>query len=350
MQIATLNGNSATAGGNASAVDEAVKPADAASATQAQSAAASNSASNRPAASAPLQRGVAGWDDNLQGEISSAQQAMDFLDQSASQLQALKSEVAAKLAAHAGREGQAEARVRQFAKTWNARQAASGGSLDAQLHYSSPAPASQSFTVRGLNLASLQSGAKELLTFSVASASQSLSSVSIAPGMSAGEITNRLDQALAPAQIRVAQGADGALVFSAPEAIWPQVRDTLAVRGNGVRFPTGQMSRVKTETEAPVILPEGWGTDDTEALRQTLQNVIQALARIQQARATVSQALASTSQRVAAAQPVNLGAGMDQLAADFSTSASGSGYQALLSISSALVGISRERVVSLLSL
>lgn len=357
MQISTLPPSSSNAAGiNTGSVEDNVKaaetPASSAAAAPTDEAAASK-ASNTGTASnaAPLQRGVSQYDDRLQSEIASAQQSLDFLDQSASQLQALKSELAAKLAARsAGREGQVEARVRQFSKTWNSRQNASAGALDAQLNYSSPQPAAQSFTVRGLNMANLQNGPREVLTFAVATASQNLSSVTIDAGMTEEEIANRLDQALAPAKIRVSSGQDGVLVFNTPEKSWPAVRDSLAVRGSGIRFPTGQMSQVTTDTEQPVIAPEGWGTSDTEALRQTLQNVVNALARVQQSRAAVSQALAGASTRVDSAQTVSQGIGMDRLAENFSSTASGAGYGELLSISSALVGISRERVVSLLSL
>lgn len=346
MQIAQSNSTSGIGAGASRGVDEtavkvngAAKGADAAPADAAPAAAA-----------APLRRGLNNWDHQLQGEISSAQQALDFLDQSTSQLQALKSELAAKLAAHQGRDGQVEARVRQFSNTWRNRASASGGTLSAQLSYSSPAPATQSFTVRGLNMATLQSGPREVLAFSVGGASQALRSVNIEPGLSEAEIVQRFDQALAPSQIRVGAGRDGALVFSTPEALWPAVRDSLAVRGSGIRFPTGQMSRVKTDEEAPAIAPEAWSTADTEALRQTLHQVVQALAQLQQARDSVSMALSMASSRVESAQPVVLAAGMESLAQGFTTSASEPGYSSLQAITAALVGISRERVLSLLSL
>ena len=56
--------------------------------------------SEAPAArrsAAGLQRGLSNWDHQLQGEISNAQQTLDYLERSSSQLQALKSELAAKL-------------------------------------------------------------------------------------------------------------------------------------------------------------------------------------------------------------------------------------------------------------
>jgi hypothetical protein len=319
---------------------------------------------------------LSNWDDQLQGEIASAQQALSFLDQSSMQLQALKSELAARLASrqstgqvssssnssasqnaeNAGQGGaadtQIQASVQQFSNTWSQRQSASGGSLDAQLAFTSPAPATQRFSISGLNMANLQTGGTEVLSFSVSGASQTLSSVSIDPSLSSDEIVQRFNQALAPTNISASVNAAGTLVFSTPEASWPSVRDTLSVRGGGIRFPSGQMNRVKTDAQPAAIAPSGWNTSDTESLRQTLQQVVQALAQVQQARSSVSQALASANSRVASAQApgANAGAGMDRLAQNFSQAASAPGYDSLLSLTSALIGISRDRVVSLLSL
>lgn len=345
MQIAQTNATSgiaSSAAAGARVVEEA-----AVSAKGAQPAAPAEA---KGGAAPPLRRGLSNWDHQLQGEISSAQQALDFLEQSNGQLQALKSELAAKLAARQGREGQVEARVRQFSNTWGSRQRASGGTLNAQLNYSSPAPSTQQFSIRGLTMANLQAGAREVLAFSVGGSNQALRSVNIEPGMSGEEIISRLDHALAPSNIRVATDEHGEPVFSTPESAWNTVRDTLAVRGSGIRFPTGQMSHVKADEQAPAIEPERWSTADTEALRHTLQQVVQALAHVQLARETVSLALAQASKRVETAQPIDLGAGMDRLARNFSTKAAEPGYESLLAITSALVGISRERVLSLLGL
>lgn len=301
-------------------------------------------------AAAPLKRGLSNWDHQLQGEISNAQQTLDYLERSSSQLQALKSELAAKLAARQGREGQVEARVRQFSNTWRQRPSASGGTLDAQLSYSSPNSAQQSFTIRGLTMASLQEGPQEVLAFSVSGANQALRSVNLEPGLSEEEIIARFDRALMPSNIRVRKGEDGKIIFSTPEASWAGVRDSLSVRGSGIRFPTGEMNRVRTDVEPAAIAPEEWQTSDLEALRATLQQVVQALAHIQQTRESVALALAQANSRVARAQPTPVTVNMDALAQRFNETASTPGYESMLAISSALVGISRERVIALLGL
>ena len=139
-------------------------------------------------------------------------------------------------------------------------------------------------------------------------------------------------------------------MFDTPESNWTNVRDTIAVQGGGNRFPTGQMNRVKADPEAPMIQPELWHTADSEALRQTLAQVVQALAQIEAAIAQVSVALSQASSQVQDAAPVDNTVGMDQAAQNFVTTTNQPGYQSLLSLTSALVGISRERVISLLGL
>ncbi|MGK5061134.1 hypothetical protein [Janthinobacterium sp. LB3P112] len=344
VQTSSSSGVNAKGAGAARVVDDASAAINGSASAHSEAPAAKRS-------TASLQRGLSNWDHQLQGEISNAQQTLDYLERSSSQLQALKSELAAKLAARQGREGQVEARVRQFSNTWRQRASASGGTLDAQLGYTSPQTAQQNFSIRGLTMASLQEGPQEVLAFSVGGASQALRSVNIQPGLSESEIVSRFDRALMPSGIGVKLGENGELVFSTSEAAWANVRDSLSVRGSGIRYPTGQMSRVRTDAEPAAIAPEEWHTDDVEALRATLQQVVQALARLQAARSSVSLALAQATGRVARAQPVQqVNVSMDTLAENFTQKASQPGYESLLAISSALVGISRERVVALLGL
>ena len=343
VQTSSSSGVSAKGTGTARVADEASAAISGSAGARSEGTAARNPA-------AKLQRGLSNWDHQLQGEISNAQQTLDYLERSSSQLQALKSELAAKLAARQGRDGQVEARVRQFSNTWRQRASASGGTLDAQLGYTSPQGAQQNFSIRGLTMASLQEGPQEVLAFSVGGANQSLRSVNIEPGLSDEQIIARFDQALMPSGIRARQNENGELVFSTSEASWANVRDSLSVRGSGIRFPTGQMNRVRTDAEPAAIAPEEWNTSDVEALRATLQQVVQALAHLQQARSSVSLALAQATGRVAKAQPAQAGVSMDTLAGNFTEKASTPGYESLLAISSALVGISRERVVALLGL
>jgi uncharacterized protein YoxC len=301
-----------------------------------------------PNAAAPLRRGLGNWDQPLQGDISGAQQALDFLEQSAAQLRNLKADLSARLATRQRADGALEARVRQFSNTWRGRSTASGGTLDAQLQFSNKGTNTR-FTVRGMSLPNLRTGGREVLAMSIGGG-QSLRSVVLEPGLTDQQITQRLDDALAPAGVRAEISEEGQLVFSTAESQWSNVRDTIAVQGNGIRFPTGQLNRVKAEAEAPAVDPDNWQTSDVDSIRATLQQVLQALAQVEQAIAKVHTALNQVSARVQSATPDASKSGMDQVAQNFVSTTRKPGYQSLLSITSALAGISRERVISLLSL
>jgi hypothetical protein len=184
------------------------------------------------APAAPLRRGLSNWDHQLQGEIASAQRTAAFFQQSAGQLQQLKGELAGRLSARLGGDGQLEVRLRQFSQAWRTRPPAPGAAED----------------------------------------------------------------------------------------------------------------------DVRTIAPERWNSADVPAARQTLQQVLQALTLVQRARDSADATLAATAGRVDALQPAETAAGMQRLAQDFAATANQPGYESLLSISSALSGISRDRVQSLLRL
>ncbi|HEX6733668.1 MAG TPA: hypothetical protein VF096_02550, partial [Azonexus sp.] len=211
-------------------------------------------------------------------------------------------------------------------------------------------PARQQFKIRGLDSNTLQSGDKETLAFSVGGIGQRLLVAAVDPKLSEAALARRFDQALAPADIRVTPDKTGGLNFSVPEAAWPTVRDTLAVKGSGGRFPSGQLTRVRTDAEADAIRPGNWQTGNPEVLRRSLAEVIDALARIRQARDMIHRALADARSR--ATEPVTAA---DQewavaFAAEFENLGSQPSYQIYSAIAPALVSITRERVLSLLTL
>lgn len=288
-------------------------------------------------AAAPLRRSLPGLDNRLQGDVASAQQAMEYLDEVAGQLQALKSELSAKLSNLQADEQQIEAQLRQLANTLTRRRQSGGDKLDANLHYTA-ASASQRFSMRGMSLDALKAGPARMLSFSVSTSSEPLT-VSLEPGLSSADIVQRFDRALAPANIRVGSDANGQLVFSTPEANWPALRENLVILGSG---------RVVTEAEAAAVVPQRWGTESTEALRLSLQEVVRALAQVRRSQDAASRELSAAASRAATA-PVPVAA-IESLAQDFATTATTPNYESLLAITSAMVGISRDRVQALLGL
>jgi hypothetical protein len=150
------------------------------------------------------------------------------------------------------------------------------------------------------------------------------------------------------------------LIFSVAESSWPSVRDNLSIKGEGIHFPTGQLTRVRADAEPAALQPDGWQKSvaksgdksaDTRALRRTLQQVTQALERVKQARSVVGRSLADAASKIDQARPAQGDADVAaSLAANFQATAGQSDYSSYSSVSAALVGISRTRVLALLAL
>lgn len=289
-------------------------------------------------AAAPLQRGVR-WDNRLQGDVARAQQALDYLARVASQLEALKSDLSAKIAGRSDPVRQIEARAQQLASALESRRKQGGGGVDAQLDFRSAEPARTRFRIRGFDLATLQSGEQQTYAFSVGSAGGPNLTATIEPGMTPEEIAARLNRTLTPVKVQVALDKDGQLVFSAPEAEWAGIKDAIAISGRG---------RVDTQEDAPVIAPDEWNAGNPDALRQSLREVLQALARVRRSQEAASAALSAAMARTA--QPEIPEAELLAIAGDFAATAASHDYQSLLAITSALVGVSRDRVQALLGL
>ncbi|QNA99096.1 hypothetical protein [Massilia sp. Se16.2.3] len=157
--------------------------------------------------------------------------------------------------------------------------------------------------------------------------------------MSAEQIAARLDRTLAPLNVRAGLGRDGRIEFSTAEANWPAVRDSIAISGRG---------RVGTEAVAPDLQLQDLNKGNAEALRQNLRDVVQALERVRRSQAAASAALSAASLR--AVEPEISPEAPAITAQDFAATAASHDYESLLAITSALVGVSRERVLALLGM
>jgi hypothetical protein len=100
------------------------------------------------------------------------------------------------------------------------------------------------------------------------------------------------------------------------------------------------------------LVPQQWNvssdTGNTDALRQSLREVVQALERVRRSQAAASNALAAASAQVSEVQtpPPEV-----EIAADgFASAAASTDYESLVALTSALVGVSRDRVLALLGL
>lgn len=313
--------------------------ASGAAAGAAESTAAASSA--KPAA---LRRSSARIDSGLQDGVARAQQALDYLERVASQLENLKGELTAKLASSSrgGNAGnsrpQLDNQVRQLARALAARKSEGGGGIDSDLKFTSQ-PSTQRFRIRALDIDTLQQNAPQTIAFSIGSAGGPQLSATVTGDQTNEQLARAIDRAMAPLGVRA--GLDGgALVFSTPESNWPAVKDSIAVSGIG---------RVAAEEVQPSLAPQQWNTGaGSDALRQSLREVVQALERVHRSQSAASSALSSANVDVAQAQtpPPEV----DLAAEDFAAAAASTDYESLLALSSALVGVSRERVLALLGL
>jgi hypothetical protein len=291
-----------------------------------------------------------------QDSVARAQQALDYLERVAGQLENLKGEISAKLSGASGsqvrvqpraqqRSQQLDTSVRQLTSTLAARQSSAGGGVDANLNFNGQ-PAQQRFRVRGLDIDSLQQSAPTTVAFSIGGIGGPQLAAAIGTDQSSEEIARAIDRAVAPLGVRASLD-NGSLVFSTPEANWPAVRDSIAVSGRG---------RVATDEVAPALAPQQWpigtgssnGGGNADALRQSLREVVQALERVRRSQDAASSALSSASVQVSveATPPPEVNMAAD----DFASAAANTNYDSLVALSSALVGVSRERVLALLGL
>lgn len=115
--------------------------------------------------------------------------------------------------------------------------------------------------------------------------------------------------------------------------------DAIAISGRG---------RVDVAEDPAGLAPEQWNVGNPDALRQSLREVVQALARVRRSQEAASAALSAAMARVE--QPAIPEAELAAISGDFAATAASHDYQSLLAITSALVGVSRERVQALLGL
>jgi hypothetical protein len=308
-----------------------------------------NVAGNAPA-SAPLRSRGASIGGALQDQAARAQQALDYLDQVAGQLEALKGELTSRLAARGAARQQADAQastqssaqlsaqVRQLAATLASRRKHAGGGVDSNLNFTGK-PALQRFRIRGLDLAALRQNGPQSLAFSVGGNGGPQLSANIDPNWSDEEIAAAIDRALAPMGVNASLDGQGGFVFTTPESNWAAVKDSIAISGRG---------RVGTEELPSDLAPQQWNSGSGDALRTNLREVVLALERVRRSRDAASSALsAATVQMTRAATPPPQA---EEAAQAFASTAASPDYEALLSLTSALVGVSRERVLALLGL
>ncbi|KWH08467.1 hypothetical protein WT59_21900 [Burkholderia territorii] len=227
---------------------------------------------------------------------------LDYLARFGAHLRELKAAVSARLAG-AGSDREVDARLDRVTAEWQRRQEATGGRLDGELGAGATATARRMFQVRGLDAPDARRAEGETLTFYAGAVGARPATVYLAPNMSPREMAHRLNVGLAPLGVDCAVDAQGGVRFSVQESKWDSVERSLRIKGSGVRFPSGQPQR-PTRVDIPnAIDPSHWKTDDREALRNSLQQIVQALAQVDSAVARVRRALKDTRQALGRIAP-----------------------------------------------
>lgn len=299
----------------------------------------------------PLRERRQGSDARFNRRVTGTQLTLDYLGRAGEQLRDLRLVLADQVARPRVDTTPIQQRIRQFDATWRARAQRTGGTLDGQLAFNPDGGARQSFMVRGLAMESLRQGPSEILTFAALGRSLPAGSVALEPGLPDDEIVRRFDRALAPSGIRARLDA-GELTFSAPETSWPALRDTLAIRGDGRRFPTGQFSQVRVLPREAVIRPEIWSVDDPLITQRTLRQVASAQVLMHGTRQKVGTVLVQMAkelhQSYGATGPQAEAERSLRFVQSFAATTEKADFRTLAAITPALSGVDRKRVATLL--
>lgn len=289
--------------------------------------------------------------------VASAQQALGYLDRLSTRLQHLKSDLGSALAGQPVSAERLEGQRQALAQLWQQRQAQAGGQLDNQLRYVPDGVPTQGFTVRGLDANAQPATAPETLTIAIGlpTSTRPAARVQLTPEASAQAQSRNFQYALAPLGLRAQAAPAGGLRFEVDETRWPQVRDQLAIQGEGRRFPAGRLHHAQTDAEPAALTPQALVLDDSPAGRVALQQVITALGRTERARQDARAVLDQDRKQLDSQPQAGDEVWAQGFAADFAQAtqdmAQGhtGGYAVRAALGAAVSGVERHRVGTLLA-
>jgi hypothetical protein len=301
----------------------------------------------------PVHAGVRHPDAARNTRVAGAQQTLDYLDRLAPRLRNLQTDLQRAVAGQPVPTERLESQRTRIAQLWTERSASAGGALDAQLGYSPHQPAARSFTVRGLES---PAQARETLTVAVGLPSTARPAVRVLldPQATPQAQAQAFDQGLRPLGLRAEADGGGTLRFRVDEARWPQVRDGLAVQGEGRQFAAGRLHRVVADAQPDALAPQQWALADEAGAQQALQQIVGALKRTDTARDAARGVLAADRAALAGAAPAQDTAWAERFGAEFSARLNGqgspreAGYGLQAALGAALWGLDRQRVERLL--
>ncbi|MFT7772943.1 hypothetical protein [Roseateles sp.] len=306
-----------------------------------------------PAAAQPLRpaaSGEAAREPGAQQRLGALQQGLAYAQKLDASLQQLKSGLSLTLAR--GLPATAldlQARVDGIARLWQARQTEAAGQIDARMQAVPEGREPQrEFSLRGLDSNSLAAAGAETLRLTLPGQGRALSIHLDGQGLDSH--LRAVTQGLAGLGVQTRVQADGGVVLAVAETRWPVLRDGLQLRGDGRRFPSGQLVRAALDARPDAMQPAGWQVDGADAQRASLTRVVQAQQQLGQVRQVLGQRLEAASSAAPAPDAAETAA-VARVARHFAEAGQGAplDYEQLSALLPAVYGVHRARVDQLLA-
>jgi len=298
-------------------------------------------------------RKSAGFGLQLNQQLTTMQSASSYLAQLSATLVPLKLSLSRELgnARLQDREGLG-AQLGELRALLEQRSSRSAGSLDGQLNLHLTEPVRARFSLPGLeSLQALQQAGRESLLFSIGRSSQEPVAVVLDDGLSDEQILRRFNVGLAPAGIRGELTSEGALVFSAREADWQNLRGHIRVKGEGALFAAQRFTELEP-VELQMLQPRALQQlEEPRDVKRMLDTVVKALDHIQE----LGEQLRQRQDEIRSFLARQLGEDEQRWAGDYVTAVynlmrkSSSSYASVSATLVAQATISRFTVISLLS-
>lgn len=234
----------------------------------------------------------AGFNLQLNQQLSSMQAAERYLGAVAQQLSSLKLSLSRQLssAQNSSERDSIMHSLQQLNSLLQQRAKESGESLDADFKLRLNEPLRSRFSVQGLeSVDAVQRSGKETLLFSAGRHLPEPLAVVLDDGMSPEQILRRFNASLGQAGIRAELSPEGALKFSAPEQDWQTLKAQLKVQGEDKLFAKGSATPLVSQDDGVFNFPLAFNQNSAGELRQLLDGIVSALDRVNTLREQISQ-------------------------------------------------------------
>lgn len=233
----------------------------------------------------------AGFNLQLNQQLSSMQSAERYLAMLSERLAALKLDLSRQLSSpQSSDRSSIERSVQQVNTLLEQRATLSGETLDASLKLRLNEPLRSRFSLQGLeSIDAIQRSGKETLLFGAGRHLAEPVAVALDDNMSDEQILRRFNATLGRAGLRAELDEDGGLKFSAPEADWRKLKEQLAVQGEDKLFAKGKYVRLSSQEDGLLGFPTELKQETLRELRQFLDSVVSALDRVSTLRDQLNQ-------------------------------------------------------------